>query len=95
MSEKEAKTRPDKSNSSSMPTHTEEEVPVEVALAILYRMANLLPQAEIMTGNVQGQTVTYIRLVDVAVDPSLGFVLALPQSVGTPAEALAESVGNG
>lgn len=95
MLEKEAKTHPDKSNSSSTPTHTEEEVPVEVALAILYRMANLLPQAEIMTGSVQGQAVTYIRLVDVAVDPALGFVLALPESVGTPAEVLAESVGSG
>lgn len=95
MSANDQKNRPDKSSFSSTQPHTDEDVPDEVALAILYTMANRLPQAEILTGYDQGQAVTYIRLNGVTVDDANGFVLALAQSVGTPVDALAESVGNG
>jgi hypothetical protein len=84
MLDQEAKVQ-EKSSSSSMPTLTEkpdEDVPTEVALAILYTMARRLEAkalAQVLTGHTpKGEKVTYIKLIGVTVDPEKGLVLAVP-----------------
>lgn len=75
----------EKQNSNSMPTHTEkpdEEMPTEVALAILYTMARKLEAkalAQVLTGHTpKGGPVTYIRMTGIVIDPEKGLVLAVP-----------------
>jgi hypothetical protein len=90
MSDKEAKAIENLSLN-SMPTLTEtqseNELPVEVVLAILYAQAKRLEKeklAQILTGRTpKGAEVTYIKLTGVAVDKVRGFVLALRESVGS------------
>jgi hypothetical protein len=80
----------EKPNLSSMPTLTQtqnDELPIEVVLAILYTQAKRLESqalAQVLTGpNPKGEQVTYIRLTGVKIDPERGFVLADQGSVGS------------
>jgi hypothetical protein len=73
----------EKQSSSSMPTLTEkqdEELPIEVVLAILWTKAKRLESealAQVLTGHSpKGEPVTYIRMTGVVIDPERGFVLA-------------------
>lgn len=80
-------------SSSPMPTHTgkpKEEVPTdlptEVILKILFTNAKRLEKealAQVLSGkSPTGETVTYIRMTGVALDPEKGFVLAKKETVG-------------
>lgn len=68
-------------NSMPPPTETQsdDELPIEAVLAILYSMVKRLEKAslaEIRTGQTANTAITYIRLSGVEIDPVKGFVLA-------------------
>lgn len=74
---------------SQLPT---QQVPTEVALAILYTMASRLEKealAQVLTGHTpKGEVVTYIRMTGVAIDKEKGFVLAASAPVPTETESV-------
>lgn len=84
----------EKQSLNSMPTLTETpnetELPIEVVLAILYTQVKRLEKealAQVLTGTTpKGETVTYIRMIGISLDPKKGFVLPI-QPTDLPTDA--------